>query len=692
MANHTSQKEIPEAKPQDSAQTTNSQQNSQQNTQPDPQAGEEEQSAVELVTFDQEPNDSSEPDSEQPSQAPAESDPPSDVPLHVNRQAQQPEQSEETQQADQPASTKQPDPKQAPAQPAAELSQHPAQNQNPQRAAARTAAHDSGADPYQAASEPARGVPVVEVLVSLDAKGQASVNPKDGDQNAPKNEQQPEPTLTEIVPEVHLEDLQDVSRQDAEDPLEMPAPSWVAAQAYAENANLQPPQVESGQPAEEYLAAQRQSPQPSELLRAAAHNARLAVAADAEAPQSQSEDELPEDPLDMKRQGPMLEAAHEKSIKVREAKEEQNADSENAPTPEQDKDQDYAKIPPQEGSEPHATTNQKSIAQPEAQAEAKTEAKTEAKPQAKAVTQSEQKSEKKSQAQPDESKQPGAGQIHGHVSIGDLPERKKPVVKQQDLPQTDPSEQTEQSHPQSQPQAKSSASEEESEESEQSPESEDEQQTERPKTPLTDKAKERALSQVRRDPHEVVSEIMKRIQDSRLGEDHELMTEADDDYQPSEDGAVRLADVMSKKVACVIDSVTVEQLAGLFNKRNISAVPIVHAQSKRFLGLVTMTDIFSRAFSEKMLASADVEADTEADEHADHETSLLQRPVKDFMDSEEPVTLGPDSSLQDACKLMVENQLHHLVITQNLQVKGIFSAYDALRFLAEHDCQPQNPA
>ncbi|MEZ0368724.1 MAG: CBS domain-containing protein, partial [Candidatus Sericytochromatia bacterium] len=191
------------------------------------------------------------------------------------------------------------------------------------------------------------------------------------------------------------------------------------------------------------------------------------------------------------------------------------------------------------------------------------------------------------------------------------------------------------------------------------------------------KRPEKAPSRRQKDPHKVVTAIMKRMRESRLGEDHDLIMEPPEVFAASEDGILRMSDVMTSPIVCVIDATTVEQLAGLFNKRHIMAVPIVHYQSRRFIGLVSMSDIFSYTFSQKILSTVQNGALVPSDCMA-----VLEQPVRDFIDTHAFIEVAPDCTVQQACELMVEKQLHHLVVTRNHKVKGIFSSFDALRILA----------
>ncbi|PIQ23375.1 hypothetical protein COW36_03100 [bacterium (Candidatus Blackallbacteria) CG17_big_fil_post_rev_8_21_14_2_50_48_46] len=193
-----------------------------------------------------------------------------------------------------------------------------------------------------------------------------------------------------------------------------------------------------------------------------------------------------------------------------------------------------------------------------------------------------------------------------------------------------------------------------------------------------------APSQQRQDPHEVVAAIMKRIQDSRQGENHHLHNQAPKEIPASQDGILRMSDVMSTHVTCVLGSTTLEQLAGLFNKQHIMAAPVVDYQNQKYLGLISMSDIFSDTFSEQLLST--VENGALVDEDF---MDVLDHPVRDFMKELEYVAVPPDCLVQEACELMVTNNLHHLVVVQNEKVQGIFSAFDALRILAKPQAQKE---
>lgn len=204
-----------------------------------------------------------------------------------------------------------------------------------------------------------------------------------------------------------------------------------------------------------------------------------------------------------------------------------------------------------------------------------------------------------------------------------------------------------------------------------------------------EKVHQRALD-IQKDPHAVVREIMQRMLSSDHTDHHSQTVDLAGE-QSSQGEARKIADVMTRKVVCALDTISVEQLASIFNQRKITAVPILDSYTHRFVGLMTMETLFSQAFSQKMFDSRDPGTGEQG-----QGTQLMQRPVKDFLAGldNSQIQVAPDFGLDEACDLMLENQLEQLVVIDQGEVKGIFSAFDALRLVegrhkqADSDSQP----
>lgn len=141
---------------------------------------------------------------------------------------------------------------------------------------------------------------------------------------------------------------------------------------------------------------------------------------------------------------------------------------------------------------------------------------------------------------------------------------------------------------------------------------------------------------------------------------------------------LQVKDVMVRKVVCILESTTLEQVASICNRRGITGVPVVN-QKKGLIGIITMSDITKEIFSQAAVSSF---ASQEGGEILEQQSlALLDLPVREFM-HRKVITAPPETTVREACRIMMENNIRRLVIARGDMVKGIFSAKDAVRVLA----------
>ncbi len=141
---------------------------------------------------------------------------------------------------------------------------------------------------------------------------------------------------------------------------------------------------------------------------------------------------------------------------------------------------------------------------------------------------------------------------------------------------------------------------------------------------------------------------------------------------------LQVKDVMVRKVVCILESTTLEQVASICNRRGITGVPVVN-QNKGLIGIITMSDITKEIFSQAAVSSF---ASQEGGEILEQQSlALLDLPVREFM-HRKVITAPPETTVREACRIMMENNIRRLVIARGDMVKGIFSAKDAVRVLA----------
>ena len=115
---------------------------------------------------------------------------------------------------------------------------------------------------------------------------------------------------------------------------------------------------------------------------------------------------------------------------------------------------------------------------------------------------------------------------------------------------------------------------------------------------------------------------------------------------------MKLRDIMSREVACLSAEDTVEKAAQLMKTYNVGSIPICAQNS--IIGIITDRDIALRAV-------------------AVGDDGYLQ--VKKVMTAN-PVVGTPDMDVEDAVRIMSENQIRRLPVVENNRLVGIVSLGD----------------
>jgi len=116
------------------------------------------------------------------------------------------------------------------------------------------------------------------------------------------------------------------------------------------------------------------------------------------------------------------------------------------------------------------------------------------------------------------------------------------------------------------------------------------------------------------------------------------------------------ADIMTRDVISVTPDMTVSETSDLLTRYRIHGAPVVDA-SGQLVGMVSLVDLVGR----------------------------VGETVSDLMTSD-PVTAGPDASVEEVAGLMLDQMVRRLPIVEGGRVVGIVSASDIIRvFLNLHD-------
>lgn len=116
---------------------------------------------------------------------------------------------------------------------------------------------------------------------------------------------------------------------------------------------------------------------------------------------------------------------------------------------------------------------------------------------------------------------------------------------------------------------------------------------------------------------------------------------------------MKVKEIMTKNIAYLNPMSTVVEAAQLMQKHNVGAIPV--CDQSGVIGLVTDRDIVVRNIA--------------------HGKSPNETPVKDVMTSQ-VTTISPETDVDDATKIMSQNQVRRLPVVENNMLVGILSLGD----------------
>lgn len=148
-----------------------------------------------------------------------------------------------------------------------------------------------------------------------------------------------------------------------------------------------------------------------------------------------------------------------------------------------------------------------------------------------------------------------------------------------------------------------------------------------------------------------------------------------------------LKTLMSSEVHSVYEGWSIKRLAGFFVKHDISGAPVV-AADHTLVGVVSQTDVVrfeSSSPSDYQIERAvqfyygpDADTLTPADIQHLKEKASETCTVNSIM-TPEVIAMDINTPAGDACKKMVQDNLHRLFVTEEERVVGVVTAMDFLR-------------
>ncbi len=144
-------------------------------------------------------------------------------------------------------------------------------------------------------------------------------------------------------------------------------------------------------------------------------------------------------------------------------------------------------------------------------------------------------------------------------------------------------------------------------------------------------------------------------------------------------------DIMTKNVVFVTPSTSVEELASLLVKNQISGVPVLDDAGLLY-GMVTENDLISqnkRLHIPTVVSFLDAAIYIESSKKFENEVKRLTATKVGDICSRRVITITEDTTLVDIATIMTEKKVHLLPVLKNNKVVGIVGKRDLVKAAAQ---------
>lgn len=139
---------------------------------------------------------------------------------------------------------------------------------------------------------------------------------------------------------------------------------------------------------------------------------------------------------------------------------------------------------------------------------------------------------------------------------------------------------------------------------------------------------------------------------------------------------LRLNDIMTRDVLTATPDMTIRDAMDLLSERHVSGAPVL--DGGKLVGLFSASDIL------ELLADLNDMNPSLTFRRRKGRTSPLEDVTVDEVMTRKVHSLPPDAAVDEAAMLMVEKQIHRVLVVEEGVIVGIVSTSDVAKAVAEH--------